>query len=306
MKKLISKVLITFLIILTNNLAAKSQEVFNLYQNEIPNKLEAKDYIEKIDTSGNRTIISKVSNPQLIVFRPSQNKFNGLAVIICPGGSYRVLSMTFEGLNIAKRFTDKGITAFILKYRLPSDEIMKDKSIGPLQDAQQAIKIVRENADKFNINPNKIGIIGFSAGGHLAATAGTHFNNQVVENKAKTNLRPDFMALIYPVISFGQYTHKGSLENLLGANPNKDKITYFSNELQVTAETPPTFLVHANDDKVVPVENSINMNLALKNANVISEMHIYPSGGHGNSFLTRKTNEDWFGTFLNWLDLYIK
>ena len=179
-------------------------------------------------------IAYNVSVPTITVFLPPKEKANGTAVIICPGGGYHVLVIEREGRDIAREFNKLGVAAFVLKYRLPDDRIMPDKSIGPLQDAQRAVAVVREHAGEWNIDPHKIGIMGFSAGGHLASTAGTHFENALIENKNGTSLRPDFMILVYPVISFSDSLgHIGSREYLLGKNPSEKQIRFFSNELQV-------------------------------------------------------------------------
>jgi acetyl esterase/lipase len=177
---------------------------------------------------------------------------------------------------------------------------MKDKSIGPLQDAQQAIKTIREKAKEWNVDGNKIGIMGFSAGGHLASTAGTHYDNPVIENKEATSLRPDFMILVYPVISFLEApSHKGSRSNLLGASASDEKIKYFSNELQVKQTTPPTFLTHAGDDTVVPVSNSIIFYEALNKYKIPSDLHIYSKGEHG--YLKSPPFDEWFTRCINWM-----
>ncbi|MEO5910785.1 MAG: alpha/beta hydrolase [Pelobium sp.] len=283
----------------------KAQEIMDLYPGKVPNSKIAKDYIEKADTAANGTIrVGKVSKPQLIAYYPEKEIANGTAVIIFPGGGYSILSINHEGSMIAKEFNTKGITAFILKYRLPSDEIMEDKSIGPLQDAQQAMKVVRENAAKFHIKADKIGIIGFSAGGHLASTLETHFQKYLIVNPKNTSLRPDFVILGYPVVTMGEFTHGGSKNNLLGKNPKAEQIKEFSNELQVTATTPPTFIFHANDDKTVPSENSLDLIKALKQAGVPSELHLYQAGGHGFSLNNKTTSDEWFERLMNWLKDY--
>jgi acetyl esterase/lipase len=211
-----------------------------------------------------------------------------------------VLVIDREGHEVAKAFNEEGVAAFVLKYRLPSDETMKDKSIGPLQDAQQAIKMVRQKASDWHINPERIGIMGFSAGGHLAATAGTHFNESFIENAENMSLRPDFMVLVYPVISFTPALgHSGSGENLLGKDPSQDKIYFFSNELQVTPETPPTFLLHAGDDKGVKVANSIRFYEALQANAIPAGLHIYPDGDHG--FLKGSPQNNWFDQCIFWI-----
>lgn len=279
---------------------AFAQNVMDLYPGKIPNAVQAKDYAEQKTVSGNGRIgFSKVFKPELYMF--FAEKPNGTAIIICPGGGYSHLAFSHEGIDVAKALNAQGITAFVLKYRLPSDQIMVDKNIGPLQDAQQAIKTVRANAEKWKINPLRIGIMGFSAGGHLASTLSTHFADALIEDSEGISLRPDFSVLGYPVISMGQYTHKGSKTNLLGANASDTLIQKYSNELQINAQTPPAFLFHANDDKTVPVENSVNYMLALKNNGVPAEAHFYPAGGHGFGMNNPTTSEKWFDNMISWL-----
>ena len=179
---------------------------------------------------------------------------------------------------------------------------MKDKTVGPLQDAQEAIRTLRRRADEWNLDVTKIGVIGFSAGGHLAATVSTHYNDKVYESKDNSSARPDFSILIYPVISMEDaITHKGSKENLLGKNVSAEMVEKYSNEKQVDANTPKTFLAHATDDKAVPVENSINYYLALKNQKVPVEMHIYENGGHGFGLGVQGTNKNWPAACEKWL-----
>jgi len=262
---------------------------------KVPNSIENKNYQEvyRLDSEGKPNAIRKVINPRLKMFLVDNKNSNNAAVIICPGGGYSVLSHIKEGDKIAEWLNSIGISAFVLKYRLPTDAIMENKTIGPLQDAQEAIRTVRRNAKKWDIDPNKIGVIGFSAGGHLASTVSTHYDVNVYESD-KTNARPDFSMLIYPVISMEDgITHNGSKVNLLGKNPSEVLINKYSNERQVDENTPPTILIHATDDGAVPVENSINYYLALKEKKVPAEIHIYENGGHGFG-LGR------FGTHLNW------
>jgi acetyl esterase/lipase len=176
--------------------------------------------------------------------------------------------------------------------------VMLDKSIGPLQDAQEAIKYIRENAVKWNIDTNKVGIMGFSAGGHLASTVATHFNKSFIENNTNTNLKPDFQILIYPVISMqDNLTHKDSRKKLLGSNPTKESIDFFSSELQITDNAPPAYITHAADDVTVDVDNSIQYFEALRHKKIPVEMHIYPSGGHG--FIFRQ--QGWIDPLLLWM-----
>jgi acetyl esterase/lipase len=276
--------------------AMKAQEIINLYQAAIPNSIQT----GVKEPEGNRSsgLIRKSIIPTLEIYLPEKDKATGAAVIICPGGSYTVIVYQGEGISTAKEFAKNGIAAFILKYRLPDDSTMPDKKIGPLQDAQQAIKLVRENAAKWGIEVNKIGIVGFSAGGHLAASEATRFKKPLIENKSNTNLRPDFQVLVYPVISMqDSLTHADSRNRLLGKNPSKETINEFSNELQVDENTPPAYITHAADDKVVDVDNSIVYFEKLRRRNVPVEMHIYPSGGHG--FIFRQ--KGWMEPLLQWM-----
>ena len=222
--------------------------------------------------------------PTLTIYLPPKEKNTGAAVVICPGGGYGFLAMDHEGYQIAQWLNSLGAAGFILKYRHRNSGAGYGHPV-PLQDAQRAIRMVRSRAIECNIDPNRVGILGFSAGGHLTSTAGTHFDKGISDAKDpvdRVSCRPDFMILIYPVISFTEwYAHSGSRQNLLGDNPDKNMLESLSNEKQVTAETPPTFLVHADDDNGVPPENSIYFYLALRKAKVPAEMHIYQRGGHG-------------------------
>jgi acetyl esterase/lipase len=283
--------------------ALNGQEVIPLYKGTIPGSKSAPaDYKEESPVGGDKiTRTAKVTEPSIIVYKPEKSKATGAAVIICPGGGYGILAIDHEGFNVAKRFVELGVTAFVLKYRLPSDAIMIDKSFGPLMDAEQAIYLVRKDASKWGVDPKRIGIMGFSAGGHLASTLTVHYNDIKIVNKEKISLRPDFSILVYPVITFGKFTHGGSMANLLGPNPTEAQKAYFSNEKHVTADTPPTFLVHANDDGAVPVQNSLDFDAALVNNKVKAEMHIYQGGGHGFGLNNRTTLDDWFVSLHNWM-----
>jgi Esterase/lipase len=279
-----------------------SQKTIPLYKGAIPNAKETADeetgeYIE--DSVYN---ISKISRPTLTIYLPPKEKANGTAVIVCPGGGYGVVSAHHEGVDVAKKFNEMGIAAFVLKYRVPDDKYMTNKEIVPLQDAQRAIQIVRTNAKKWHINKNRIGILGFSAGAHLAATTGTHFKRSYINNKQKINLRPDFMILVYPVISFtDSIGHIGSRENLIGKNPSKEKIIEYSNELQVTPRTPATFLVHAKDDNAVSVKNSLQFAAALKKNNVPVEIYLYEKGGHGFGMINKTSKIKWMDLVEQWI-----
>jgi acetyl esterase/lipase len=271
-----------------------------LYPDGVPNsKPTPINYIEKNEGGW----ITQVSIPTLTPYYPEKGKANGTAVIVCPGGGYMGVSMENEGTSIAKEFNKTGVTAFVLKYRLPYDGIMNDKTIGPLQDAQQAILTVRQHAAEWGINANRIGIIGFSAGGHLASTEGTHYSHVVIENKQHISVRPDFMMLIYPVISFGNMAHVGSREALIGKNAPAEQVELYSNEKQITADTPPTFLVHAEDDNVVPVQNSLMFYDELLNKKVKAEMHIFQAGGHGFGLNNPKSVDHWFNWCNSWMAL---
>lgn len=281
--------------------AAHAQQTIPLYESAIPNSKPAPNTEKHEVMSKDRETISEISIPEMMVFLPQKPATTRTAVIIFPGGGYRSNAIKHEGIEIARKFNAWGIAAFVVKYRIPNDVTMQNKEIGPLQDAQQAISLVRQNADKWNVDPSRVGILGFSAGGHLASTAGTHFNKPVIDNN-KGNVRPDFMILGYPVISFNDSIgHLGSRNNLLGESPSREKILEYSNELRVNTETPPTFLIHASDDKVVPVQNSIVFFEQLIKHNVPAELHIYEGGGHGFGMNNPTTSDDWMDVLRNWL-----
>lgn len=277
-----------------------AQEILKLYPTGIPNEIPGPNMEKRSDDGVVR--ISNISIPTLTVYLPPKEKANGIAVVICPGGGYGINAIKHEGTDVAEQLNKAGIAAFVLKYRLPSDQTMKDKTIGPLQDAQQAIKIVRQRAREWNVNPAKIGIAGFSAGGHLASTAGTHFQKVLIDNAESISLRPDFMILLYPVISFqDDIGHKGSRTNLIGPSPAKELIDLYSNELQVTKETPPSFIVHAGDDAGVKVENSLRFYEALNRNGVPAELFIYPKGGHGFGLVNPTSPDRWMDRCLDWM-----
>ncbi|MFZ0452190.1 MAG: alpha/beta hydrolase [Ignavibacteriaceae bacterium] len=301
----IKKKISTFsaILIILVPLSAISQEKINVWPGKIPGAIEDTLYKE-IDLSNETGIyrISKVKIPTLTIFTPPEGKANGTAVLICPGGGYLHLAYTKEGVDIAKWLNSLGITAFVLKYRLPSDSIMKDKTIGPLMDAQKAMRIIRGNAEKWNINPDKIGVTGFSAGGHLASTLCTHYNERVYDSDT-ISAKPDFSILGYPVISMeADITHMGSRENLLGKNPTKEELIKFSNDKQVNKNTPPAFLFLAEDDNTVPIQNSINYFKALSKFKIPAELHIYEKGGHGFGLAKKSgTASDWPNACERWL-----
>lgn len=226
-------------------------------------------------------------------------KPNGTAMVICPGGGYGGLVTGAEGHGIAAWLNRHGITGVVLEYRLP-----RGRSFVPLLDAQRAIRTVRANAKAWEIDPAKVGIIGFSAGGHLASTAGTHFddgNAQAADPIERNSCRPDFMVLVYPVVSMGEKTHGGSRANLLGKNPDEKLVELFSNEKQVTAKTPPAFLAHAKDDKVVVPENSKAFADALEMHKIKVKYLELPSGGHGLNGYKGPMWDAWQEQSLAWL-----
>ena len=278
------------------SLSLSAQEIIKLYPGTIPNsKVQA---TEEPVANSNQGMIREVNVPTLELYLPEKEKASGAAVVICPGGGYSVIVYQGEGISTAKEFAQRGVAAFVLKYRLPNDSKMNDKKIGPLQDAQQAIKLVRENAAKWGIDPAKIGIMGFSAGGHLASTEATHFKESLIENTNNTSLRPDFQILVYPVITMQEnLTHKDSRLKLLGANPTKEVVDLFSNELQVNETTPPAYITQAANDVTVDVDNSIIYFEALRHQKIPVEMHIYPKGGHGFG-----GNKGWIDPLYKWME----
>lgn len=294
----IYKTLTLLIAAFTYSNAIFGQAEMPLYKDKIPN---AKPHTIKEEHKYNKEVDSlafKVSVPTIRIFKADNP--NGMAVIVLPGGGYGTLLTKREGSDVAREFTKHGITAFVLKYRLPSSEMMPNPAIAPIQDAQEAIHFVRSNAKEWGVDPSKIGIMGFSAGGHLASTAGTHFNTLYYPIPKQKNVRPDFMILINPVISFlDSFGHTGSKDNLLGKNASPGNTKKFSNELNINSKTPPTFLVHNNTDVVVPVENSIAFYQQLHKHKVPVELHIYGKGEHG--FLTHPHFDEWFGRVIHWI-----
>jgi len=294
------KILLSLLLI-SSIMKIQAQTETALYPDAIPNSKPAEN-IEKHSAEPGILIISDISIPTYTVFQPKVQNDKKSAVVIFPGGGYSITASGHEGSDIAKSFNEVGITAILIKYRIPSDRTMPNREIGPLQDAQQAMLITRENAEKWNIDPNKIGIIGFSAGGHLASTLGTHYTDALITNPKNTSLRPDFMILGYPVISFqDSLTHMGSRDNLIGKNPSKEKKDFYSNELQITKNTAPSFLFHASDDNAVKVMNSVLFYQSLIAHGVKSEIHIYQNGGHGFGLINKTTKDLWMESCRNWM-----
>lgn len=289
--------LIVIVIIFFSVSVYAQDKVLKVWPNGAPDDNGMKQPEEKYD--GVR--VRNVSEAEMYIYLPKKENNTGAAVVICPGGGYSIEAMDHEGYDMAKWLADRGVAGVVLKYRLPygHDQI-------PSEDARRAIRIVRSNAEEWGINPGKIGIAGSSAGGHLASTAGTRFDSGLKDSKDPlewVSCRPDFMLLLYPVITFKEsFGHMGSRKNLIGDGNDWKMVEKYSNELHVTDETPPTFLVLADDDKSVPPRNSIEFYLALKQNNVPAEMHIFRQGGHG--FGMNKNNlpvEKWPNLFYDWL-----
>ena len=263
-------------------------EKIKLYPEGVSCQNDLKEKTE-IDISGPGRFFKKVVEPE-IWYYPSPTKSNDdkrAAVLVIPGGGYYFLAFDKEGTEIAKYLNSIGVSAFVLKHRVPFWESTDCRSQVALLDAQRAIRIIRNNSKKWHVDPNKIGVLGFSAGGHLASTLSTHHDNGLERSKIKIersiSSRPDFTILIYPVVSMqdSPFSHMGSRKNLLGNVPSIERLNFFSNDLQVKADTPPALLIHTNEDKDVPAENSIFYYLALRKNNIPAALHIWEKGRHG-------------------------
>ncbi|MDQ3178939.1 MAG: alpha/beta hydrolase [Acidobacteriota bacterium] len=281
-------------------LAVGAQNFFPLWEKgKMPNSkgLELKD-----DIRDER--IYQVSTPGFYAFFPSRQENKGAAILICPGGGYERLAYQISGTQLAKWLNTLGISAFVLNYRLPNSPDLKQREIAPLQDAQRSMRIIRANAEKWQIKTDKIGVLGTSAGGHLAANLGTATEDvaKMGDELDKFSFAPNFMILISPVITFGEYAHAGSRKNLLGENPSKELIEKYSLEKQVMPATPPAFLVHAFDDKAVNVRNSLIFYNALLDKNISASLHIFPNGGHAIALRNNPgSTETWTTLCEMWL-----
>lgn len=253
----------------------------------------------RLKDSINNERVFQVGTPGMYTFFPSLQENKQCAVIICPGGGYHHLSYQISGFQLAKWFNTMGITAFVLNYRLPNSPDLAQRELGPLQDAQRAIRVIRANATRWGLQQNKIGIMGISAGGHLAAMLGniTDDASAIGDSLNTISFRPDFTLLVSPVITMAPYTHKGSRENLLGKDPSKEMVDKYSMELQVKSTTPPCFMVHASDDKAVDPRNSVNLYLAMLEKKVSASIHVFPQGGHA---IALRNNP---GSTQQWTDL---
>ncbi|WP_420147902.1 alpha/beta hydrolase [Spirosoma sp.] len=248
--------------------------------------------------------VYRVGTPGMYTFFPSAQENKGAAVIICPGGGYERLAYVISGWQLAKWFNTLGISAFVLNYRLPNSPDLQQREIGPLQDAQRAIQLIRANAAKWGIKPDKIGIQGSSAGGHLAALLATSTTNvaSISDSISKQLTRPDFAILVSPVITMGQYAHAGSRKNLLGPNPSAEQLKTYSLENAVTATTSPCFLVHAFNDTAVDQRNSLLFYQALVDKKISSSLHIFPQGGHAIALRNNPgSTQEWVSLCENWL-----
>jgi acetyl esterase/lipase len=236
----------------------------------------------KVTDSISSERVWKVATPGIYSFTVPESENKGSAVLICPGGGYERLAYMTSGFNLAKWYNSIGVNAFVLIYRLPHQQDLQQRELAPLQDAQRAMKIIRSNAARWNIKANKIGVMGISAGGHLATTLGTHTVDEarIKDELDSVSVRPDFMILLSPVISMGPITHAISKKNILGPNPPATLVQQYSNELQVSSYTPPSFIVHALNDSVVKVQNSLLFYQALLDKKVNASLHIFPQGAH--------------------------
>ncbi len=240
--------------------------------------------------------------PDLTVYVPAQDSATGAAVIVCPGGGYDHLAVDIEGNEVARYLARQGITAAVLRYRMPNSLLQADPSVAPLLDAQQAMRLMRRNASRWHLRPDRVGMMGFSAGGHVSATAGTRWTSPRPENMGSESIRPDFLALVYPLISMtDSLMHSGSRMCLLGSQPSPALIQRFSADQQVTSASPPAFIVHAEDDVYVPVANSRAFYRACLRNGVPAELRIYAAGNHNFGLHIPGTTTPWPTRFLAWM-----
>ncbi|PWJ60430.1 acetyl esterase/lipase [Dyadobacter jejuensis] len=300
--KLFTLLIASGMLIMTQQRVQAQQEELPLWpEGKIPNFIQ-NDIHEKSTIDANEILrISGVTVPTITPYLAPKDKATGAAVMICPGGGYAILAASHEGSDLARWFNQRGISAFVLKYRLPNPKGMVHQHEVPLMDAMQGMQMIRARATEWNIDPEKVGVMGFSAGGHLAATLSTHHNKG---SRASALARPNFSILAYPVISFSaELAHGGSRNNLLGDEKSDELIQYYSNELQIDDQTPTAFLVHSMNDGSVSVENSIAYYLGLKAHKIPAEMHLYPLGGHGYGLRTadKGSLEGWPKALNTWL-----
>lgn len=296
----ISRSITVFAIFLFGVFNLFAQEFIALYpQGKMPN---SKGMDLKDDIRNER--VYQVGTPGFYAFFPSIQENKGAAVVICPGGGYERLAYQISGIQLAKWFNSIGISAFVLNYRLPNSPDLQHREIGPLQDAERAMRVIRSNAEKWQIKSDKIGVLGSSAGGHLAANLGVATEDfaKIGDDLDKLSFAPNFMILISPVISMGEYAHAGSKKNLLGENPSKELVEKYSLEKRVTATTPPVFIVHAADDKSVSPRNSLMFYNSLLDKNISASLHIFPTGGHAIALRNNPgSTETWTTLCEMWL-----
>ncbi|MDP4207373.1 MAG: alpha/beta hydrolase [Bacteroidota bacterium] len=286
-------------------LIINAQQTMPLYPDSIPNCHNCDNHESFGGNTNGRKFLKNVTLPTLTVFLPEKPATNRTAVIICPGGGYSSLSIEDGGFDAARELTKNGIVAIVLKYRTTGEKCISGYSIVPLQDVQQAIYQTRLNASKWQIDLHKVGLLGFSAGGHLSGMAATQYNSLQIDAKG-ISLRPDFTILAYPVISFTDaLTSRNSKSrlNLLGKNPSEQQKCWYSPELNVTAATPPSFLVHASNDSTAKVENSIAYYQALHNFGISAKLMIYQRGGHGFALYNKEEDDYWLPYAVKWLKL---
>ena len=285
------------------------RETRRLWDGDVPNN-SVSDDLSRTETLDDGDLFYRdVTIPDMTIISPDGHEVGGPlkpAILIFPGGGYTLLSYHKEGLHVAEFLARNGYIGVVVKYRIPNEQYQRDKTIAPLQDAQRAIQTLRERADEFGINREQVGVMGFSAGGHLASTVVHHWETPVIEVEEKMDLRPNFTILIYPVISFqDDHSHLGSRSALAGENVSSKNKTAFSAQNWVSEHTPPTFLVHSIDDDVVSVENSMHYLRTLRESNVPCEAHFYEKGGHGYGMLPGPA-ENWRNELLKWLNLRLK
>jgi len=266
----------------------QAQDQISLYA-EIPNTKDTANIEKNI--------------PELYAYIPQEIKSSKVFLVL-PGGGYSHHAMDHEGHQVANRLNEVGYCVFVLKYRLPTSKQQMDKRIAPIQDAQRAFVVIKEMLKDLKLKKIQIGVLGFSAGGHLASTLSTHFETDYHNKKISSkDLRPDFSVLVYPVISMEDgVTHNGSKTNLIGPNFKDEDIVLFSNEKNINKKTPPTFLIHAKDDKAVPIENSLRYQQELNRYNIPNYLFSYEKGGHGFGLNNKQEPKDWFEPMLEWLE----
>lgn len=277
------------------SVAVVAQKEIKLWDNN-PNDIVDTTYKEEVFYNKNKAPrLRKVVEPTMTIYLP-KNKKNVPAIVICPGGGYVHQAINEEGHHVAKELASQGVAAFVLKYRLPSDRVMSKRSYVPMADAHEALKHVRNHASEYGVDKARVGIMGFSAGGHLAASASVNYETK--------DERPDFSVLMYPVITMDStFTHLGSRKALIGGVRDEAYLAeYFSCEKRVTKDTPPAFMIHAANDRAVPFANSLRYAEALQREGVEVELHVYPSGGHGFGLAKGQHQGQWMAQLIKWIN----